>query len=108
MVYRAPARACNLCTLKGTCTDSDEGREIVSQPDAWLRSEIGRFHREISLTLCILAALITAVEMARRHARVDGLAPLRDASVGPRCHETDRLGAHASDGWREGRAPVRR
>lgn len=73
VVYRAPARACNLCTLKATCTDSDEGREIVSQPDAWLRSEIGRFHRGISLTLCILAALITAVEIPRRHARVDGL-----------------------------------
>lgn len=68
VVYRAPARACNLCALKSTCTDSDEGRQITSFPDAWLRSEIGHFHRGISLTLCGLAALITVIEIARHHA----------------------------------------
>ena len=40
IIYRAPARACNTCALKIACTDSDQGREIVSQPDGWLRSEI--------------------------------------------------------------------
>lgn len=68
IVYRAPARACNICALKATCTDSDEGREITSYPDAWIRSEIGRFHRGMSLTLCALATLITVIEIARHHA----------------------------------------
>jgi hypothetical protein len=73
VIYRAPARTCNTCALKGTCTDSDEGREIASQPDAWLRSEIGRFHRGISLTLCVLAVVITSAEIARRGARPERL-----------------------------------
>lgn len=73
IVYRAPARACNLCALKSTCTDSDDGREITSYADAWLRSELGRFHRGISLTLCGLAALITVIEFARHHARSEQL-----------------------------------
>jgi hypothetical protein len=72
-VYRAPAHACNRCALKALCTDSDEGREIALQQDAWPRSEIGRFHRGISLTLCGLAALITVVEIARHHASSERL-----------------------------------
>ncbi|MGP0073517.1 MAG: hypothetical protein ACLPWF_16495 [Bryobacteraceae bacterium] len=48
-----------------------KGREIVFQPDARLRSEIGRFHKGISLTLCVLAGLITTVEIARRYDLAD-------------------------------------
>ncbi len=33
--------------------------------DSWLRSEIGRFHRGISLALLLLAALLLAIEAAR-------------------------------------------
>jgi hypothetical protein len=73
VIYRAPARGCNACALKAKCTDSDEGREIAAQPDAWLRSEMGRFHRGISLTLCVLAGLIATVEMVRRGAPAERL-----------------------------------
>ena len=73
IIYRAPARACNTCALKIACTDSDQGREIVSQPDGWLRSEIGRFHRGISLTLYVLAGLISTVEIVRHDARGERL-----------------------------------
>jgi hypothetical protein len=64
IIYRGPARACNTCALKIACTDSDQEREIVSQP-GWLRSEIGRFHCGISLTLYVLAGLIAVVEIVR-------------------------------------------
>jgi hypothetical protein len=73
IIYRAPARACNTCALKIACTDSDQGREIVSQPDGWLRSEIGRFHRGISLTLYVLGGLIAVVEIVRHDARPERL-----------------------------------
>jgi len=63
--YRAPARTCNGCPIKAQCTDSDSGREISISLDPWLSSEIGRFHRGISLALVILAASIMAVELVR-------------------------------------------
>jgi hypothetical protein len=73
IIYRAPARACNTCALKIACTDSDQGREIASQPDGWLRSEIARFHCGISLTLYVLAGLIATVEIVRDDARPERL-----------------------------------
>jgi hypothetical protein len=63
--YRAPAHKCNVCHCKKDCTDSDDGRELESRLDAWLQSELRRFHRGISLTLLALAVLILAVEMFR-------------------------------------------
>ena len=73
VIYRAPARACNTCALKIACTDSDQGREIASQPDGWVRSEIARFHYGISLTLYVLAGLIATVEIVRHDARPERL-----------------------------------
>jgi len=63
--YKAPAHACNACRIKTECTDSHSGREIEREMDSWLRSEIGRFHRGISLTLLALAALLLGVEVVR-------------------------------------------
>ncbi len=63
--YRAPAHTCNGCAVKAHCTDSDHGREIEIPLDPWLSTEIGRFHRGMSLALLLLAALITAVEFLR-------------------------------------------
>ena len=61
--YRAPAHKCNVCHCKKDCTESDTGRELESRLDAWLQSELRRFHRGISLVLLVLAVLILAVEM---------------------------------------------
>ena len=69
--YRAKAHVCNGCPLKEQCTDSDEGRELVRPMDPWPHSEAGRFHRVISLTLVVLAALIAAIALARNHAPED-------------------------------------
>jgi hypothetical protein len=68
VVYRAPAAVCNACLMKPECTHSDHGRAIEQDTDAWLRSEVRRFHRGMSLTLLALAALILGVELLRTHA----------------------------------------
>ena len=57
--------------MKEHCTDSDEGREIVRPMDPWPYSEAGRFHRVISLTLVVLAALVLVVALARNHEPAD-------------------------------------
>lgn len=61
--YRAPAHKCNDCHIKGDCTDSHHGRILESRLDAWLQSELNRFHRGISLALVLLAVLFLGVEM---------------------------------------------
>jgi hypothetical protein len=65
--YRAPADACNECTLKGHCTDSNDGRLLITHVDSWVESELRRFHRGISLTLLLLASVIL-IAAAVRHA----------------------------------------
>ncbi|MEJ2008082.1 MAG: hypothetical protein P8Z30_08000 [Acidobacteriota bacterium] len=61
--YRAPAHVCNCCHKKTDCTDSDEGRQIEHRVNAWVQSEIHRFHRGISLALLLLATLILAFQV---------------------------------------------
>lgn len=61
--YRAPAHICNCCGIKKDCTDSDQGRLIERPLDAWVRSELRRFHRGISVALLFLAALILVAEI---------------------------------------------
>lgn len=63
--YRAPADACNPCSLKKNCTDSNEGRLLESRLDSWLESELRRFHRGISLALLLLATIILLAETVR-------------------------------------------
>ena len=69
--YRAPAHKCNVCHCKKDCTDSGDGRELESRLDAWVQSELSRFHRGISLALLALAVLILAAEMLRHQAARD-------------------------------------
>jgi len=64
-VYRAQASACNSCSLKLNCTDSDEGRVLERRIDSWVESELRRFHRGISLTLLLLATTLLAAEVFR-------------------------------------------
>jgi len=65
--YRARAEKCNSCALKTICTDAGEGREIVHSTQNWIDTEVGRFHRGISLALLGLAALILTVFWVRHH-----------------------------------------
>jgi hypothetical protein len=84
MRYRAKAHICNSCPLKGACTDSDDGREIVRPIDPWPHSEAGRFHRGLSLMLVVLALLVIVVGAARNHDAADagGLLVLLAAALG--------------------------
>jgi len=63
--YRAPASACNSCSLKLNCTDSNEGRLLERRLDTWLESELCKFHRGISLALLLLAGTILLAEAFR-------------------------------------------
>jgi hypothetical protein len=63
--YRAPAHACNTCSLKNNCTDSNDGRLLKSHLDSWIESELRRFHRGISLVLLLLATVILVAETVR-------------------------------------------
>jgi hypothetical protein len=63
--YRAPAHVCNACGLKHRCTTSDEGREIAQSTLLWLETEVGRFHRGLSLALLLLAQFILGLELWR-------------------------------------------
>jgi hypothetical protein len=65
--YRAPAHKCNVCHCKKDCTDSNDGRELESRLDTWVKSELCRFHRGISLSLFLLAVILLAVEMLRHN-----------------------------------------
>jgi len=69
--YRAPAHKCNTCHRKKDCTDSENGRLLESRLDAWLQSELSRFHRGISLALLLLAVIILVAEMLRHRERHD-------------------------------------
>jgi Transposase DDE domain len=63
--YRAPAHTCNACARKNECTESEHGREIIHSSESWIETEAGKFHRVLSLTLLLLAALIMIAEMLR-------------------------------------------
>ena len=80
--YRAPASACNSCSLKLNCTDSDSGRVLERRLDVWIESELRRFHRGISIALLVLATALLLAETWRyselhdRQALVGVLIPL--------------------------------
>ena len=65
--YRGKPHVCNACPRKPSCTDSDEGREVVRMLDDWPRLEVGRFHRALAAMLALLAALISLAALIRHH-----------------------------------------
>ena len=69
--YKAPAGACNSCSLKRNCTDSDDGRVLASRLDNWIHSELRRFHRGISFALLLLAMVLLTAELFRYSAARD-------------------------------------
>ena len=50
-IYKAPAASCNECVLKAFCTPHDEGRRVYRSLAAFHETDIGRFHRRLSLTI---------------------------------------------------------
>jgi hypothetical protein len=54
-IYKAPASSCNECVLKTFCTPHDEGRRIYRSLAAFHETDVGRFHRRLSLTIVAVA-----------------------------------------------------
>lgn len=71
VLYQAPAHTCNACHCKTNCTDSDKGRQIEHRLDSWVRSEVRRFHRGLSLVLLLLAVLILAAQLGSQDSSRD-------------------------------------
>jgi hypothetical protein len=54
-IYKAPAASCNECVLKAFCTPHDEGRRVYRSLAAFRETDVGLFHRRLSLTIVTLA-----------------------------------------------------
>src|SRR5262252_3014566 len=57
-VYRAPPASCRECRLKARCTPADEGRLIFRSLAAWAETNVGLFHRRISVIMFAAAVVI--------------------------------------------------
>ena len=64
-VYRAPASSCNGCPRKASCTPHDEGRHIYRPLAAWAETDVGRFHRRLSLLMFGVATVLSVVGLVR-------------------------------------------
>jgi hypothetical protein len=58
-IYRAPSSSCNGCPLKTSCTPHDEGRHLYRPLAAWAETDIGRFHRRLSLLMISVGVLFS-------------------------------------------------
>ena len=50
-IYKAPASSCNECVLKAFCTPHDEGRHVYRSLAEFHETDVGRFHRWLSLII---------------------------------------------------------
>src|SRR3954465_200483 len=109
-IYQAPAASCNACVLKAFCTPHDEGRRVYHSLAEFHETDVGRFHRRLSLTILGVAAAFSAGGVLAWWSRpgewlfvlATGVSlvvmwlEVRDAPEGPRSH-ADPGGA--PDGW---------
>ncbi len=63
-VYRAPASRCNGCPSKESCTPHDEGRHIYRPLAAWAETDVGRFHRRLSVLMFGVGMVLSLVGLA--------------------------------------------
>jgi hypothetical protein len=54
-IYTAPASSCNECVLKSFCTPHDEGRHVFRGLAEFHETDIGQFHRVLSLIILVVA-----------------------------------------------------
>jgi hypothetical protein len=64
-VYRAPASTCNGCPLKASCTPHDEGRHLYRPLAEWAETDIGRFHRRLSLLMIGVGVIFSLGALTR-------------------------------------------
>lgn len=58
--YKAPASSCNLCVLKEFCTPHGEGRRVYRSLAEFHETDVGRFHRLLSLVILAVALAFSA------------------------------------------------
>jgi hypothetical protein len=59
-IYKAPASSCNGCVLKAFCTPHDEGRHVYRALAEFHETDLGQFHRWLSLIVLGLALAFSA------------------------------------------------
>jgi hypothetical protein len=59
-IYKAPASSCNDCIMKASCTPHDAGRHIYRSLEEFHETDIGRFHRWLSIIVFALALAFSA------------------------------------------------
>lgn len=64
-IYRAPAWRCNGCALKESCTPHEEGRHVYRSLAAWIETDVGRFHRRLSLLMFAVGAMLSLAALNR-------------------------------------------
>jgi hypothetical protein len=64
-VYRAPAASCNDCPRKASCTPHDEGRHLYRSLAAWAETDVGHFHRRLSLLMLGVGVIFSLGGVAR-------------------------------------------
>ncbi len=64
-IYRAPAWRCNDCALKASCTPHEHGRHVYRSLAAWAETDVGRFHRRLSLLMFAVGALLSMAGLGR-------------------------------------------
>jgi hypothetical protein len=77
-VYRAPPASCRSCPSKARCAPSDEARFIFRSLAAWAETNVGLFHRLISVVM-FAAAVVVCLAGLRRWAGQEGSAWLAGA-----------------------------
>jgi hypothetical protein len=64
-VYRAPASSCNDCPRKASCTPHEEGRHLYRPLATWAETDIGRFHRRLSLLMIGIGLIFSLLALIR-------------------------------------------
>ncbi len=59
-IYKAPASSCNACVLKTFCTPHDDGRHVYRHLAEFHETDVGRFHRWLSLIILSVALAFSA------------------------------------------------
>jgi hypothetical protein len=59
-LYKAPATSCNACALKPFCTPHNEGRHVYRSLAEFHETDVGRFHRWLSLTMLVMSLAFSA------------------------------------------------
>jgi hypothetical protein len=104
-IYKAPASSCNECVLKAFCTPLNEGRHVYRSVAEFHETDVGGFHRLLSLVILAVALAFSAGGLLAWWDEPGGWLLViascvsivllwldaRDAQEGPRGHEPDSV-----------------